>query len=140
MTKKKKYNDGLKKLTRADVDASDDLQEQWFPIEAWKGQVLMRAVSYETYEAITEQAKSDDGGKSDEEQVGMLLLSKCLIDADTKEPMYRFDEIVSLKKKSMWAFTQLAEAVSEINHTSELEKKTSGAVSLQTENGATPSN
>lgn len=137
MTTKTKKAIKRKKLTRARFDAVQDFHENWVYVEEWDSDVLLRSLSLEAFEEVQQQEESD---KLTPQELGMLLISKCLIDPDTGNPMFSQDEVVLLKKKSIGAIIQLISAVNDVNGLSELEKKEPAAASLQTENGATSSN
>lgn len=138
MTTKTKKAIKRKKLTRARFNAValKDLCEKWLYVEEWDSEVLLRAVSMDTLFDIRER---NAGAEKDDKEFGMLLLSKCLIDPDTDMPMFSFDEIDTLKERSVGAIVQLINAVNEINGLSEEVKKVTDAASSQTANGPTPS-
>lgn len=136
MTTKTKKAIKRKKLTRARFDKVQDFHENWVYVEEWDSDVLLRSLSLEAFEEVQQQEGSDE---LTPQELGMLLISKCLIDPDTNSPMFSQDEVGILKKKSIGAIIQLIGAVNEVNGISELEKKDSDAVSSLAVNGATPS-
>lgn len=140
MATKTKKATKLKRLTRVDVDNAQDLEERWFPMPEWGGQVLLRALPMETYDAIQGESKKAKDGELDWDKIGYLMISKCLIDANTKEPMYSFDEVFALQKKSIGAITKLIGYVQDINNLGDEEKKDLDAALSPMENGAISSN
>lgn len=136
MTTKTKKATKRKKLTRAGFEAARDLREEWVHVKELDGDVLLRAISME---ALFEIREKNAGAEEDDQEFGMLLVSRCLIDPDTNEPMFSFDEIGNIKKKSIGAVMQLIDAVNDINGLSEEAKKVADAALSRTVNGASPS-
>lgn len=130
-------NNVLPILTKQEINEVDDLQDTWHPIPQWNGRVLLRTIPFLLFEGLKKRMEHD---KLSEEDFGLLLVSKSLVDPETKEPMYAFSEILALKEKSLGALMGLINAVNELNGLTELAKKVSVAASSQTVNGATSSN
>lgn len=123
-------------LTRQEIDEVDDIRDTWQPMPQWGGRVLLRTIPFTLFEGLKKRMEHD---KLSEEDFGLLLVSKSLIDHETDEPMYTFSEILALKEKSLGALMVLINAVNEINGLSELAKKVTAVALSSTENGATPS-
>lgn len=126
-----------KKLTRARFDKLQDFRENWVYVDEWDSDVLLRSLSVAAFEEVQQQEEKDE---LTPQELGMLLISKCLIDPETSSPMFSPDEVQVLKQKSLGAIIQLIGAVNEVNGLSDLEKKGLDAVSSPAANGAIPSN
>lgn len=125
-----------KKLTRARFDSRKDFRQKWVYIEEWDSDVLLRSLSMGAFEDVQKQEEKDS---LTPQEVGMLLITKCLIDHETDVPMFSSDDVALLKEKSIGVLVQLINAVNDVNGLSELEKKDSDAALLPTVNGATSS-
>lgn len=125
-----------KKLTRARFDSRKDFRQKWVYIEEWDSDVLLRSLSMGAFEDVQKQEEKDS---LTPQEVGMLLITKCLIDPETDVPMFSSDDVALLKEKSIGVLVQLINAVNDVNGLSELEKKDSDAALLPTVNGATSS-
>ncbi len=136
MTTRTKQKTKQNRLSRAAFEAAKDLREEWVHIKELGGDVLLRAISME---ALFEIREKNARAEEDDQEFGMLLVSRCLIDPDTNEPMFSFGEIGNIKRKSIGAVMQLIDAVNDINGLSEEAKKVADAALSRTANGASPS-
>ena len=145
MAHNKDYREDYQRFSRADIEQVEDISEEWAPIDAWKAQVLLRGVTMQVVDTMTKQAtgkKKVDGKLVDDldgELFGYYLISKCLLDPDTKDPMYTFEDVLDLKEKSAGAIVQLATAVRDINGLGDESKKDRAVEPLTTANGVSNS-
>ena len=103
---------GARRLTKADIQAVNDLQEEEVYIPEWQGTVLVRALNRDQFYAAVRRAmgKGRKQGEVDPAVMEAAFLSDSLVD-----PKYSIFEIADLMKKNMGAVQRIVDVANRLS-------------------------